>query len=34
MWKELTKGNSLESELAKSYEKMRNFVERTHQTVF
>jgi len=34
MWKELTKESSLESELAKSYEKMRNFVERTHQTVF
>ncbi len=34
MWKELTKGNFLESELAKSYEKMRNLIERTHQTVF
>jgi len=34
IWKELTKGNFLESELAKSYERMKILIERTHQTVF
>jgi len=34
IWKDLTKGNSLENELAKSYEKMKNLVERTYQIVF
>jgi len=34
LWEELTKGDSLENELAKSYEKMREFIERTHQTIF
>lgn len=34
IWKELTKGETLESEIAKSYEKMRDLIERTHQAVF
>ncbi|PMP97349.1 MAG: hypothetical protein C0169_03260, partial [Thermodesulfobacterium geofontis] len=34
MWKDLTKGDSLESEIAKSYEKMRNIIERIHKAIF
>ena len=34
IWKDLIKGNSLENELAKSYEKMKDLVERTYQIVF
>ena len=34
IWKDLTKGNSLENELAKSYKKMKDLVERTYQIVF
>lgn len=34
LWEELTQGESLENELAKSYEKMKKLIEKTHQTVF
>ena len=34
IWSELTQGNSLENELAKSYEKMKYLIEKTHQMVF
>ncbi len=34
LWKTLTQGNSLENELARSYEKMIKLIEKSHQLVF
>ncbi len=34
IWKELKNGNYLENELAKSYEKMKELIERSHQIIY